>query len=325
VDTLSELPRRGRARRLAIVPIFTALVLTGCANREQAASPTPTSTPQGQQAFPVSIVQADGKTVTIDKRPAKIVSLSASGTETLFKIGAGKEVVAVDDQSNYPAEAPKTNLSGLTPNVEAIAAYQPDLVVASGDAGDMVAGLEKLNRRVLILPAAKTFDDVYQQFEQLGKATGHAKEAEELTAKTKEDIEKIVATAPKTVRPFSYYHELTTELYSATSKTFIGQVYNMFGLTNIADPADTDAGGYPQLSPEHILKSDPELIFLADTKCCGQNAQTVATRPGWAVLMAVKSGNVVALDDDLASRWGPRITELVQAVADAVIKASKAG
>jgi iron complex transport system substrate-binding protein len=97
----------------------------------------------------------------------------------------------------------------------------------------------------------------------------------------------------------------------------------MFGLANIADPADKDSGGYPQLSNEAILKANPNLIFLADTKCCQQNAEAVAKRPGWANLEAVKDGNVVALDDDLASRWGPRVVDLAQDVADAVDKASK--
>jgi iron complex transport system substrate-binding protein len=131
-----------------------------------------------------------------------------------------------------------------------------------------------------------------------------------------------VSDTPRSIAPLSYYHELDTELYSATSKTFIGSVYSMFGLTNIADPADLDAGGYPKLSAEHVLKSNPDLIFLGDTKCCGQNAQTVGARPGWNTVKAVQSGNVVALDDDLASRWGPRIVDLVRAVSDAVRKAS---
>lgn len=316
---------RRRVRRLAVVlPI--ALVLAGCANRERAAEPTPTSTPQAAQDFPVQLNPAGANPITLTTRPAKIVSLSASSTETLFAIGAGKQVVAVDDQSTFPAEAPKTTLSGLTPNVEAIANYQPDLVVASGDANDMVAGLEKLHHPVLILKAPKTLDDMYDQFTLLGKATGHAKEANDLTAKTRDEIGKLTADAPKSAKPLTYYHELTTELYTATSKTFIGQVYGMFGLHNVADPADTvDTGGYPKLSAEQVITSNPDLIFLADTKCCNQNVESVGARPGWKTLKAVQDGNVVLLDDDLASRWGPRIVDLVRAVADAVSKASKAG
>ncbi len=269
----------------------------------------------------------DGKSIVLDRRPEKIVSLSASSTEALFKINAGGQVVAVDDQSNFPKEAPKTKLSGLTPNVEAIAAYQPNLVIAQADAGDMVAGLAKLRPPVpvLILPSAKNFEDMYAQFRLLGKATGHPQEADELATQTEQGIAKIVADVPKPKQPLSYYHELTTELYSSTSKTFIGQVYSLFGLNNIADAADTvDSGGYPKLSPEHIIKSNPDLIFLADTRCCGQNAETVAARPGWKTLKALQGNHVVLLDDDLASRWGPRIVDLVRAVGEAVSKATPA-
>jgi iron complex transport system substrate-binding protein len=320
-------PARRRARRLAVVlPVLAAISLAGCANREQAATPTRTSAgAPAQQAFPVQLTPPDGKPIMLDRRPEKIVSLSASSTEALFAMSAGKQVVAVDDQSTFPKEAPKTTLSGLTPNVEAIAAYQPDLVVAQSDANDMVAGLNKLHRPVLILPSAKTFDDMFAQFRLLGKATGHTQDATNLATRTEQEITKIVTGVPKAKQPLSYYHELTTELYTSTSKTFIGQVYSLFGLTNIADPADTvDSGGYPKLSAEHIIKSNPDLIFLADTKCCGQNAATVGARPGWNTLKAVQSGHIVALDDDLASRWGPRIVDLVRAVADAVSKAGTA-
>jgi len=322
---LSPMVRR-RARRLAvIVPVVAAVVVSGCANREQAAAPTKTSG-AAAQAFPAEIAAPDGKKIVLDRKPEKIVSLSASSTEALFAIEAGKQVVAVDDQSNFPVEAPKTKLSGLTPNVEAIAAYQPDLVIAQADANDMVAGLEKLHRQVLILSAAKSFDDMYAQFRLLGRATGHVSEAEGLVKRTEQEIAKVVTGVQKPQQALSYYHELTTELYSSTSKTFIGQVYTLFGLKNIADAADTvDSGGYPKLSPEHILKSNPDLIFLADSKCCNQNADTVKGRPGWGTLKAVQGGHVVLLDDDLASRWGPRIVELVRAVGEAVAKAGTTG
>jgi iron complex transport system substrate-binding protein len=304
--------------------MIAVVALSGCANRERAASPT--STPDAGRAFPVQLTGPDGSQIVLERQPRKIVSLSASSTEALFAMNAGDQVVAVDDQSNFPPDAPRTALSGLTPNVEAIAAYEPDLVVAHADANDLVAGMEKLHRPVLILPAATTLDDVYEQFRLLGKATGHVREAEDLADRTKEEIDKIVAEVPRVERSLSYYHEVTTELYAATSKTFIGQVYGLFGLTNIADPADTvDSGGYPKVSAEHILRSNPDLIFLADTKCCGQNASTVAARPGWGTLKAVQGGHVVALDDDLASRWGPRIVDLVRSVAEAVAKASQAG
>lgn len=317
---MSETIRR-RARRLAAVALAAALVTTGCAQR--ADDTTDTAPKTQEQRFPVTVTPPSGEPLTIDKRPERIVSLSASNTETLFAVGAGEQVVAVDDQSDYPADAPRTDLSGLNPNVEAIAGHDPDLVVVSDDADNLVAALTQLDRQVLLVPAAATLDDVYASIRLIGTATGHADEAEALADRTKGDIEKLVADTPRLKKPLSYYHELDTTLYSVTSKTFIGQVYGMFGLTNIADPADKDSGGYPQLSTEHILSADPDLIFLADTKCCDQSAKTVAARPGWANLRAVKEGNVVALDDDLASRWGPRVVDLTRSVADAVSKASQ--
>ena len=314
------------ARRLAALTVAGALLVAGCANREQASDQPPGDSfdaSSSESAFPVTIEQAGGEPVTIEQRPTRIVSLSASNTETLYAVGAGEQVVAVDDQSDYPEDAPKTDLSGLTPNVEAISNHDPDLVVISDDADNLVASLTAIDVPVLAVPAAKTLDDVYAGMEAIGKATGHADEAADLVERTKSDLDKIVADTQKPATPLTYYHELDTTLYSATSKTFIGQIYGLFGLTNIADPADVDAGGYPQLSNEAILQADPDLIFLADVQCCGQNAETVAQRPGWDTLKAVKNDNVVELNDDLASRWGPRIVDLAQSIADAVTKAGE--
>jgi iron complex transport system substrate-binding protein len=92
----------------------------------------------------------------------------------------------------------------------------------------------------------------------------------------------------------------------------------------VADATADKAGGYPQLSAEFLLQSKPDLIFLADTKCCAQTPATVADRPGWRGLPAVKDGHVVALDDDVASRWGPRVTDFLQTVIGAVKRAGGA-
>ena len=317
-----SLPHRRRARRLSALTLAGALVLAGCGAERAEENPPASGSPEAQ-SFPVTLTPAEGEPVTIDARPERIVSMSASNTETLFAIGAGDQVVAVDEQSTYPADAPRTDLSGLTPNVEAIVEFDPDLVILSDDVDDIAASLTRLDRAVLTVPAAQTLDDVYAGMELLGKATGHADEATDLADRTRTDLDKIVADTPKPSEPLTYYHELDTSYYSATSKTFIGQVYGLFGLENIADPADKDAGGYPQLSVEHILAADPDLIFLADVECCGQTAETVAARPGWSALSAVENGNVVELDDDLASRWGPRVVDLAESVADAVTKAGE--
>ena len=250
--------------------------------------------------------------------PQRIVSLSPTATEDLFAVGAGKQVVAVDDQSNYPASAPKSKLSGYTPNAEAIAAYKPDLVVVSFDGNHIVEALGKLKIPVLVEPTASTLADAYAQITALGKATGHQAKAAAVVSGMTKKIGAIVATVPRSSPPLTVYHELEPDLYSVTSKTFIGRIYRMLGLKDIADAADKTGSGYPKLSNEYIVSADPSLIVLADTLCCGQTVAKLDARPGWKTIAAVTDGGVVPVSDDIASRWGPRIVDFVQAIASKV-------
>jgi iron complex transport system substrate-binding protein len=249
--------------------------------------------------------------------PQRIVSLSPTATEDLFAIGAGSQVVAVDSASNFPVTAPKTELSAYKPNVEAIAKYKPDLVVLSDDIDNIKAQLTKLSIPVVVEPAAASLDDAYQQIQSLGTATGHVAEAKKTVATMRSGIAALVATVPKRAKPLSYFHELDNTLYTVSSKTFVGQVYGLAGLTNVADPG-AKSTAYPQLSAESLVKANPDLVFLADTKCCQQTAATFAARPGFGVLSAVQNKHVVLLDDDVASRWGPRVVELLKRIVDAV-------
>jgi iron complex transport system substrate-binding protein len=303
-----------------VLLLVLAVVAAGCG---QDGSKSDGAAPAGQGAtFPVTLDTPAGK-LTLDQQPKRIVSMSATATEMLFAVGAGGQVAAADSNSNYPKEAPKTDLSAYEPNVEAIAGYKPDLVVYSDDLGDLAAGLGKLGIPALQQPAAKTLDDTYAQLDQLGRATGHVPEATKLAATMRAEIAKIAAAKP--AHELTYYHELDKNLYTATSRTFIGQLYAQLGMKNIADAADKDGSGYPQLSAEYVIKADPDLIFLADTKCCGQSARTVAARDGWGDLTAVRTGGVVELDDDVASRWGPRVVDFLKTVAAKVEALDTAG
>jgi cobalamin transport system substrate-binding protein len=294
------------------------LILAACG----AGTATPATTPQAAR-FPITVTSSGGSTVTLAKQPRRIVSLSATATEMLFAINAGSQVVAVDDQSNYPSSAPMTKLSGYQPNIEAIAGYAPDLVVASDDQGSLVHGMQTLNIPILLEPAAKTLDDSYQQILQLGQVTGHSSDAETVVKNMKTKVSAFLSLVSKPARQLTVYHELDDNYYSATSTTFIGQVYKLLGLKNIADTAKGAANGYPQLSAEYIVSSNPDLIVLADTKCCKQDLSTIAARPGWSVIAAVRSGNVVNVDDDIASRWGPRVIDFMQAIAPRVEQLEK--
>jgi iron complex transport system substrate-binding protein len=310
-------------RRRVPVLLVAAATLTGLvgltAGCGKGSSPTAAPPPAASAAasFPAT---AGG--VTLAQRPTHIVSLTPTGTEMLFAIGAGTQVTAVDDQSDFPADAPKTNLSGYQPNAEAIAAKSPDLVVISDDSNKIKDQLTALKIPVYVMPAATTLDDTYRELTALGTLTGHPAQAAEQAKLIKDGVAKLVADVPKRTRPLTVYYELDQTFYSVTSKTFIGSLLTLAGLSDIADPADADgkAGGYPQLSAEAIIKANPDLIFLADTKCCQQSADTVKARAGWAGLSAVHDGRVVALDDDIASRWGPRVVDLVRSITDAVAK-----
>jgi cobalamin transport system substrate-binding protein len=269
--------------------------------------------------------QAAGDASSTLPPPSKIVSLSPTATEMLFAIGAGGQVLAVDDQSNYPAEALQKphDLSGFQPNVEAIAALDPDLVVIGDDFTGLTPQLEALGLTVWSGPAATSFDDVYSQIEHLGAVTGHVGEAAELVLKMQTDVDAVLEAAPKPSRPLTYYHEIDNTYYSITENTFIGQVYSLFGLRSVADLQQVSSD-YPQLSAEAIISANPDLIFLADGDF-GESPETVAARPGWEALKAVTNGNVVVVDADISSRWGPRIVDYITAVSAAMVKAAVLG
>jgi iron complex transport system substrate-binding protein len=300
--------------RFSLVAAAAALAAVALAGSGSARSLTPAG-------FPVTITTPSGM-VTVTKKPRRIVSLSPTATESLFAIHAGSQVSAVDDQSDYPKSAPRTNLSGFTPNVEAIASYRPDLVVAAYDPKGLSTALRKLGITVVVQDAAKTFRGAYQQIRQLGLITGHTSEAADVVARMKARIGAIVKVSRPKAKGLSVYHELTPDLYSASSSSFVGKVYEALGLRNIADAADGAGTGYPQLSAEYVVAQSPDVIVLADGVCCGQNASSVAARPGWNRINAVRSGSIVRIDDSIASRWGPRLVNFFKAMASALARLS---
>ncbi len=313
-----------QARRLIAVALAAGFMAAAC-------SSTATKTPTGSgssghaaasRSFPVSVTAANG-TVHVARRPTAIVSLSPSATEMLYAIGAGAQVKAVDSNSNYPAQAPRTKLSYFSPNVEAIAAERPDLVVVSNDSSNgatLTKRLATFGIPVLELPAPTNLAGVYAEFSQLGQATGHRQQASTEVSTLRGQIRKIIAAVPHRSKPLTYYYELDQTYYSVTSDTFIGRLLGMLGMKSIADSAKgaSAAGGYPQLSAEFIVKANPSYIILADTICCHQSRSTVAGRPGWSRMAAVKSKHIIMLNDDIASRWGPRVVDLLRAVLAAI-------
>jgi len=263
----------------------------------------------------VSLSAAASQQKVATHRYHRIISLSPTVTEDLFAIGAGRQVIAVDNQSNYPKRAPQTSLSGYDPNVEAVANYHPDLVLISYDPGNFASQLRQLGIKVRFEAAANNLKQAYRQILGIGQLVGHTRGAKAVVHSMRAHLAAIVAGVPTTRRHLRVYHELDPTYYSATSSTFIGSVYKLFGFRDIADGAGSAGGGYPQLSGEYIIAKNPQIVVLADSKCCGQSYTSVAARPGWSNIAAVQHHRVVTANDDVASRWGPRIVQFARTVA----------
>ena len=275
------------------------------------------SIPPPETGFPVTVTGTDFS-VTLEERPAAIISLSPTATEMLFAIGAGDQVIAVDDQSDYPPGVPVTDLSGWEPNVEAIAAYEPDLAVISFDPGGVRDSLEALDIPVIIQGPAQDLEGVYEQLRQLGAAAGVADETAGLVESMRTRIEELAERYGPLGVGRSFYYELDDTFFSVTSSTIAGQVFALFGLENIADGMPEGAGSYPQLSAEYIVESDPDLIFFGCGEFCDTTSETISAREGWDSIGAVRDGAVIEMDPDLASRWGPRLAEFVELVGEAL-------
>ncbi|MGB3829784.1 MAG: helical backbone metal receptor [Ornithinimicrobium sp.] len=270
--------------------------------------------------FPVTI-ESEAGSFTLDEAPENIVSLSPSSTEILFAIGAGDQVVAADAFSTYPDDAPTTELSGFDPNVEAITEYDPDLVVISNDANDLVASLTELDIPVLVNPAPADIEAGYAGMAELGVATGHPDETATAITDLRAQVDEALATAPEPgAEPIRVYHELDDTYFTVSQYGFVGSVYAQMGAVNIGDEADADQTGFPQMTEEAVIAADPQVIVITDQ--VDYTAQDVASRPGWEDVTAVREGNIVTVDADIASRWGPRLPEFVRTAADALSAAT---
>lgn len=266
-------------------------------------------------------VDSDTGQLTLDDRPDRIVSLSATHTEILYAIDAADLIVATDLTSNYPAEAEATpKVDAFNFNVEEIAAVAPDLVITAFDFQGEVAALQAVGIPVLLLVPASNLDDAYQQIEILGDVTDRGTEAADLISSMRTRIDGLIGSTPR--ESLTVFHEVDNTLFSANSSTFLGDIYRRLGLSNIADAVpDEFASGYVQLSEEFLFSEDPDLIFLGDAGF-GENIETIRIRPGWDTLTAVQQDAVFELDGDIAGRWGPRTVDLVEDIVAAIEAAS---
>ena len=236
--------------------------------------------------------------------PKRIISLSPSITEILFEIGSGNQVIAVDNLSNYPNEAPITDISAYDPNVEAISLLNPDLVILSYNIKNLKAALKKIGIETIYLPAPLNFEDILDQIDYLGLQTGNEDKAKKLISKMKNRM-KTLQKLRENETATKIYHEIDPNYYSPSKFSFIGDIYQKLNYKNVADKADISNLGYPKLSPELIISENPDLIVLPGKD--NKYVEKIKLRPGWSYIEAVKKNNFLLTNNDIASRWGPRI------------------
>jgi iron complex transport system substrate-binding protein len=301
---------RNLALLLTLAVIAAILVACGGDDDESnngTASVTPASTLTG--AFPVTIIDDDGDNVRLERAPERIVALAPSFVEILFAIGGGDQVVAVDENSDYPpeevAELPK--LSGFDPSVEAIVEQDPDVVLIQFDPGTLKDALRSNGISVLNLASPPSLVGVYQQIHTIGRVSGHAAESQQLTSDMEERINILVANIPDGEGP-RVFHEVDNTLYSVGPGSFIHELYTTLRAKNIAEGTGQP---FPQLNNEAVISADPQVIILADEEF-GESAETVAGRPGWDQISAVRDGRVHGADPDVFSRPGPRLVEAIE-------------
>jgi len=312
-------------RWLFAVALAGALAAAACgggndsspSKRQNPNEPTLIGAPSASApSYPIEVRRSDGKTLTVGQAPKRIVSLSPGATEILYAIGAEGQIAAVDKQADYPDAAKDfpTKVDAFEPNVEAIAALQPDLVIVATDINGLVARLDGLNIPVYfadINTDIKTVDDVMTQINLLGRVTGHNDQAAALLDTLGQRLRAVkdkVQGINQTTSP-KVYHELDSTFFTASEGSFVGDLYRTLRARNIAG----DGGGnpYPQMTQEAIIASDPDVIVLADEEF-GVSIDSVKARPGWANIAAVKNNRIVAIDPDIISRPGPRIVDALE-------------
>jgi iron complex transport system substrate-binding protein len=308
---------RGWARALTVIAaLMLPLSSVGVASAS-ASKPAPAASPAAA-AFPVSVHSGDG-TVRIAARPDRILSLSASATQMLYAIGAGGQVVGVDKYSTYPAGAPRTKFTGYESSAEDYLYLKPDLVIFPFQTGTLIQQLQALHIPALLLPPATGMAGVDNQLTELGVATGHEAGARSVGSSLATDLDAATRSVGNAGRGKTYYIEVDPTYYTATSKTFIGAEFSLFGMRDIADGAG-HGSAYPQISPEYILKENPDYVFLADTVCCHETATSFAKRPGFTALSAVRMNRVIGVNDSVASQWGPHTIEVFVALLASVLR-----
>jgi len=299
---------------------LSVFLLASCTSKTTEPALNEKDNENGKTSFPLTITDCLGRSVKIEKKPRRIISLAPSNTEILFAVGAADKIVGVTKYCDYPPEAKNKEIIGgfSDPNIEKIISLNPDLVFATTMHEKAVKDLEKANIPVIVLHA-NTIEGVIENINLAGKATGQENEASEVVASMEEKVQKVTAKIKdisEKDKPKVYYEVFSEPIMTAGPKTLIHDLITMAGGINIGADAETD---YPQYSIEILLKKNPDVMIAPDLH--GSNTATlenVKQRPGWSDIAAVKNNRVCIIEDDLITVPGPRIADGLEAVAKAL-------
>jgi iron complex transport system substrate-binding protein len=286
-------------------------------------SPTDTAAPTNTAA-PAVIQVSDGMSgsLTLAQPAQRIVSLAPSNSEIVFAVGAGKQMVAREDFTNYPPEAadlPSVGGNMGKVNMETLVSLKPDLVLASPlTAPESIKSMQDLKLPVLMVNNPTTLDGMYANLELVGKVTGHDAEAKALVEKLQAQEKKIAGVvAQATGKPLVFYELDATEPakpWTSGPGTFIDLLINLAGGQNVGAELKSD---WVQISQEELIVRNPDVILLGDAKY-GASADQVSQRAGWSAIKAVKEKKIFAIDDDMVSRPGPRLLDGLLQIVQAI-------
>ncbi|EKN65730.1 periplasmic binding protein [Neobacillus bataviensis LMG 21833] len=309
---------------LLLIVLLTIGALAGCVEKKEQVKEENKANVEKktEAAFPVTIKDAIGNEVDLEKKPEKIVSLIPSNTEIAYALGAGKEIVGVSDFDNYPEEVTKKEkIGGMEVNLEKIISLQPNLVLAhASTAHNSEAGLQQLKDAgiaVLVVNDAQNFDQVFDSISMIGKATGETKKADELVKGMKDKLAEIKEKAKDIKEKKTVFVEVSPapDIFTTGKNTFMNEMLTVINAENLAD----DQEGWIQLDQEEIIKRNPDVIITTYGGYEKEKpADQVLSRKGWENVNAVKNKQVIDVDSDRVTRSGPRIVEGVEDLAKAV-------
>jgi iron complex transport system substrate-binding protein len=265
----------------------------------------------------LTVIDDAGRSVTLDRPPKRIMSLTPSNTEILFALGAEDRIVAVDRWSDFPTAAKaKPRVTPFNPSLEQIVSFGPDLILSTYGGAEPLLPLERYGIKVIIF-APRTLDDLYRNILVIGRIVDTEVRAEDLVNAMRQRVAAVVAKVGDAPRP-KVFIELDGSdpgrPFTAGPGSFIDVLIRLAGGINVAAGSQT---AWPQFSLEELIRADPDLIILRDalTSLNPQTPDLVARRPGWKRIRAVRLGAIAPINSDTISRPGPRIVEGLELLA----------